>query len=200
MAEKKDDDKGKKTTKARKKGSAYKLADDVEEGQEAAPEVADAEVEDNVVDLDEAREAQAADGSGLFDSLGDGVKAAVRDYLVENVVPDGQTSGNVAVDFDANFLKTHGPKIFTSVVQNLFKQIVPEKVEVDLPIEGDEEEPAEAAEGEAKATETASDGDVKVSVNLDLANFFKGFFTQPSQTSAAAETTAADDDSGEDDE
>lgn len=191
----KDDDK--KPTKGRKRTSAYKLDESTKKEKEkpepdagqatedsAAPD--EAAVDDNVVDLDEAREA-AAEEPGLLDGLGSHVRKTVREYLVDNVVPEGQTSGNMNINVDAAFLKEHGPKLIGSIAQSLFKAVVPNKLEMSVPLK--DESAAEEAE---KPTEDDGGGDANMSVNLDLGNFFKSLFAGPKTEVEKAEGTEAE--------
>ncbi|MCA9562238.1 MAG: hypothetical protein KC561_02055 [Myxococcales bacterium] len=168
-----------KEASARKvRKSAYKLEEpaaeaetEEEQGAESASEeddAADTTGSEDVVNLDEVREAkQTSVTSAFFDSaVGQQVRGAVRNYLLSNVVPEGQTSGEVAVDFDVDFLKNHVPGILSSVAQSFLSAVSPEKVEVKVP-------PPEAAEGGQKK-------DVELAMNFDLQSFVKGLFkTKP---------------------
>ena len=204
----KDDDKKPKkdTDKGRKRSSAYKLEDpgkkkttaakeDVAPAKAEAAPAEEAVVDDTVGDLNEAREAQAEE-PGILDGLGNNVRNSVRQYLLDNVVPEGQTSGKLNVNIDAGFLKEHGPKLVSSIAQSLFKAVVPSKLEMSVPLRNDVV--AEEKGQPASAAEDAGDDKPTVSVNLDLGNFFKSLFTpaapSPEREEEGGDETEKDED------
>jgi hypothetical protein len=165
-----------------------------EEGAEAADEAGEeAEEGAQVVNLDERREPRAV--PALEGPVGDALRQSLRKFVLDKIVPKGQTSGAVKLDLDADFLKEHGRELVSTIFQGVLRAVVPEKVQVHFPVAGGRKPAAEkgdeaTGEGPGAQGETRSSGaksgknPVDVALNFDFGSFLRGLIGSPMKAAA----------------
>jgi hypothetical protein len=169
--------------------SKYRLAGE-EETPTSDAAIDDAQGEDDedadVIDLDEARETREGGPSILDSKLGQTIRSAFRDYVLQNVVPKDQAKGTVNVNLDPTFLRDHGAKLVSNVFQQVVQAFVPPKVEMAIPVGQKGQEAEEGAE-DTSTEPTSEEGkpDVDVSLNFDVLNFVKDFFKPKAEAEEA---------------
>lgn len=96
---------------------------------EAAPPAEDAPV----VDLaDERKKRGIQEPSALEHKVQSAVADALNDYVANKVVASDVPAGG-EIPVNAEFLKEHGPALFSEVLQAFARSLVPEEIKIELP-------------------------------------------------------------------
>jgi hypothetical protein len=169
-----------------------------EEGEEAG--------HDNVIDLEAFRKALQDRKGGLGFRIGETLRETLSNFIEARVLSTRTDSaGTFSVNLDQDFIKEHGSSIVKQALQDLYRTLVPPKIELNLPAgpgapkgeAGEAKEPEVTGEGAAPpagapagegASETAGAGGpapgkeaegekgVRVSLNVDLSSLLGRLF------------------------
>ena len=126
-----------------------------------------------VLDFDQWKKRIEDKRSSVF-KLGDTLQESINRFIQQQTGEVGP-DGNMRLNLNQDFFRDHGAAIIQQAFQEISKKFVPPKIEVTLPMDERESEPAKAEESEGKG-----DG-VKLSVNLDLGSIFGKMFKKKSE-------------------
>lgn len=133
---------------------------------------------DSVVDFAAERARRVTPPTEFERKLQSTVTDTFNDYIVEHVSPENGAVPGGEVNVDAEFLKAHGPALFSQMLQAVAKSIIPEEISIELPRSD------AATNTDNAAANTDEDGKPKVApkppqtkVKIDLAGMINGLLS-----------------------
>ncbi|MCA9562236.1 MAG: hypothetical protein KC561_02045 [Myxococcales bacterium] len=166
------------------KGRPVKPTDSNPDGESEEQREAD------VIDLDDWRQ-RIKERQVKALNMGEGLAGKIGEFIQSRARPGAGGNVNLSMDqsyFQA-FLREHGPDMWREFVQNVGKNLVPPKIELNLPAAEAKPAPEAAVppvsnpESGSAGKESKSGEGVKIALNFDFGSLFKGFLKTTPQAS-----------------